>query len=207
MKSSLRLSCILLLEAAVTTTLLALDGVDRNEARRFVGSDDAIRIDAQLLNPQLKPNAPIAIVFEIENRRNEPVAIEPTLATCDYDEASQTVTINVGAEVPDLTKPMKLEVVQSGQKKIFRVTTRLTLPPTLHKPYATEARYVQVKVNFLSDIHPFETLLVAEKKADAAIFPAWLEHNEAVVTNSVPFEFNGVPTSDGFDASHQSRGN
>lgn len=197
----------MLLSAATIDSLQAAPKVDRSESRRFVGREDDVRVDAQIVARNLRPNGPVSIVLEIENARSQPIAFDPHSTTADYDEQSRTITINVGAEIPDQKKPMKLQVIAAGEKKSFKAAARLSVPAAVLSSVGPRPRLIQVKVNYLGNVEPFSSLITTPSPADAALFPVWVDNNVAVVTNAVPFEFNASSAGpSGMDASRRGIG-
>lgn len=208
MKSSGVVALTLLLTAG-SDSLQAAPKVDRNESRRFVGREDDVRVDAQLVARNLRPNAPVAIIVEIENDRSQPIAFDPQFTTADYDEQTGTITINVGAEIPDPKKPMRLQVIRAGERKSFQAAARLSVPTATLTSFAPRPRLVQVKVNYLGNVEPFLALIESSKPAnpDPGLFPTWVDNNVAVVTNAVPFEFaKGGGGGEMLDASRRGYG-
>lgn len=181
---------------ASVTSLIGAMRVDPHEARRFVGREDDVRVDAQLITPNLRPNGTVSVVFEIQNFRNEPIALDPSATSSEYDEQTGTATVIVGAEIPDAKKPNRLVVVNSGEKKSFTTAARLSMPLSAAVAAHRQPQLVQVKVNYLGDVKPFAALIASNgAKAGDALFPQWVENNVAVVTNSVPFDIAATPAS------------
>jgi hypothetical protein len=189
-----------MLTAVTVSPLLAGARIDPREPRRFVGREDDVRVEAQLVSPLLRPNAAVQVIFEVQNFRKESIALDPTTTSCDYDPESATATLIVGAEVPDDKKPPRLVVIHSGEKKTFTVVARMTMPPALNA--RVRPRMVQLKLNYLGDVKPFEPMLAASSSRPAGdIFPLWIENNVAVVTNALPFDFASSAAPSSVDAS------
>ncbi|HKR66598.1 MAG TPA: hypothetical protein VJZ00_22920, partial [Thermoanaerobaculia bacterium] len=121
------------------------------------------------------------------------IAIADKTASASYDNDSRTITITVGAEVPDVTMP-HVVVIPPGEKKILRAaaTASLTAAAT-RTSFGGAPRYVQVKVSFLRDLTPFRALI--DKQAQGpqplpdALFDPWFESNDTILLNAIPVQF------------------
>ena len=201
MKSS-RSGVLTLLLFVAVQPLLAEGRLDPRESRRFVGREDDVRVDAQLVTPQLRPNGTVQVVFEVHNFRNESIALDPNTTSCDYDAQSGVAMLIVGAEVPDEKRPPRLVVLHSGEKRTFTVAARVSMPPALS--LRSQPRMVQLKLNYLGDVKPFTPIMNAAAPPAVDLFSAWVENNVAVVTNSLPFDVAAVNAPSRGDAT-QSR--
>lgn len=178
---------VLLLLAACTST-----AVDMSEPRRVVGTESAVRVDAEIIEPA-RPGASVAITYEITNQRTTAIAVADILPETTFDRETRTVTVNIGSEVPGTTMLPRLVKIGPGEKKSFSTTARVALMPPSPDPRVTST-LLRLKVNFLGDTAPFEELIdipekgIANTKLADQLFPVWLEKNEAVYTNAVPVQ-------------------
>jgi hypothetical protein len=181
--------------------------VDMAEPRRIVGTENAVRVDAQISAEQVAPGAQIPITYEITNERDAPIAVAELLPDTTYDDESHMFTVSIGSEVPGNSMLPRLVVIAPGEKKTFSAMARLTyvLPPRVDAQFAAVQASFRLKLNFLSDTEPFQQLIgikevaVSDPKLADALFPLWLERNEVVYTNAIPMrwdtqsrDFNGA---------------
>lgn len=176
----------------------ASNAVDMNEPRRIVGTENAIRVDAQVAGENARPGGTIPITYEITNQRSTSIAIADIITETSWDSETNTITVNVGSEVPGNELLPRLIEIGPGEKKTFTTSARLrNLAPMLindpmKRPPAANFR---LKVNFLGDTQPFRELIgisdraVANAQLADALFPLWLERNEIVYTNSIPMRW------------------
>jgi hypothetical protein len=87
--------------------------------------------------------------------------------------------------------------------------------PNVRSPFVSVPRYVQVKVNVLRDLKPFEELITQQQRAgqaqtaqvaqklDDSLFEKWVESNDAIFLNSVPVRWEAARNS----TSAESKGN
>lgn len=195
-RSILPLSALLL--AACATTAIDLD-----EPRRILGTEGNVRVDAQVFAEKLGTGSSVRIVWEVENQRPDPIAIADLVPALSYDVTERTLVVNVGSEVPGNELLPRLVRVESGERKTFEglVKVVLRLPPP--GPFSATPRYLLLKLNFLSEVGPFSTLIgIPEnavydpKKADE-LFTQWVEANETVRTNAIPIEWLGAVSTPG----------
>jgi len=189
----------LLLTLAAGCASSSVPPVNMAEPRRVVGTESSVRIDAAIVGEELRSGVPLPITYEITNHRNEPIAVADIVAETTYDTESNTVTVNIGSEVPGATLLPRLIAIAPGEKKSFttaaRVINVLTKPSA--NPDRRQALALRLKVNFLGDTTGFDDLIAMEQKAVAdakradEVFPVWLERNEAVYTNTIPMRWMG----------------
>lgn len=190
------LPMLLLLSAAGCATV---QPVNMSEPRRVVGTESAVRIDAEVVGDEMRAGVPLPITYEVTNHRNEQIAIADIVAETTYDAETNTLTVNIGSEVPGATLLPRLIAIAPGEKKTFATTARFggLLPKPTANPDRRQSMDLRIKVNFLGDTTGFDDLIAMSEKAVAdakradEVFPVWLERNEAVYTNSIPMRWIG----------------
>jgi hypothetical protein len=195
-KSTFGAALLILAGCASTST------VDMEEPRRVVGTENNVRIDAQVFGDHLSESARIAIKYDITNERNETIAIADLIPEATYDPDTQTVTVSIGSEVPGQEFLPRLLTIPPGEKKSFDAVARInvivsrTVTPTTRFPNA-----LRIKLNFLGDTTRFEQLIAIPERAVRSreladeLFPVWLERNETVFTNALPMRWTFEPES------------
>jgi hypothetical protein len=188
---------VLLLTACATST-----AVDMTEPRRIVGTEELVRVDAQVTGEEIWSGARIPITYEITNQRTTAIAVADLVPETSYDRQSHTFTVSVGSEVPGNTMLPRLVSIAPGEKKTFTVVGRIAAlrplqpgDPTRTPPPAD----FRLRVNFLGDTTPFQALIgikevgVADAQLADELFPLWLERNEVVYTNAIPMRWSTGP--------------
>jgi hypothetical protein len=169
--------------------------IDMAEPRRVVGTESAVRIDAQITD-EMRAGAPVAITYQITNQRPTAIAVADILSDTTFDNETRTLTVSIGSEVPGETTLPRLIRIGPGETKSFTTTARIgqLLPARSADPRAVNRTLLRLKVNFLGDTAPFvelidihEKMVVDAKRADE-LFAVWLERNEVVYTNAVPVQ-------------------
>ena len=187
------------------TTIAVLAGcattkpVNLKEPRRVVGTDNNVRIDAEIDIDHLSPSQTINLKYDITNQRPMPIAIADIFPDSTYDPETRTVTINLGTEVPGEQLLPRLIVVGPGEKKTFVSSARVTImiPAGAPSPFISYPNALRIKVNFLGDTEGFAKLIsiperaVNDPKLADELFPKWLERNETVITGTVPMRWAG----------------
>jgi hypothetical protein len=189
---------------AAICTLFLLAGcntaaVNMEEPRRVVGTENAVRIDAQVMGEYIQAGTPVVINYEITNERPTPIAVADIVPETVYDQETHTITVGIGSEVPGASLLPRLIAIAPGEKKSFTTKARLNFAMrpagATQRPRATDLR---LKVNFLGDTEPFRELIgisqvaVGDQKLADALFPLWLERNEVIYTNAVPMRWRVV---------------
>lgn len=190
MKPTATIVASLLFSAACSST-----AVNMAEPRRVVGTESAVRIDAEI-NDEMRPGAPLAITYVITNQRPAAIAIADIIPETSFDRETRTLTVNIGAEVPGEVMLPRLVRIGPGEKKSFSTSARILslIPAVSADPRAVNRTFLRLKVNFLGDTAPFTELIdiperaVADKKRADELFASWLERNEVVYTNAVPVQ-------------------
>jgi hypothetical protein len=189
--------CALTLAACTTTS------IDLDEPRRILGTQADVRVDAQVFAEKVGTGSSFRVIWEVDNQRPDPIAVADLLPAVTYDESARTIVINVGSEVPGNEMLPRLIRVESGERKTFEGLAKIVLRMPPPGPFSATPRYLQLKLNFLSKIAPFQFLIgipeVAVRdpgKADE-LFTAWVEANETVRTNAIPIEWLGTVSPTG----------
>jgi hypothetical protein len=174
------------------------NAVDMDEPRRIVGTENAIRVDAQVIGDSARPGGLIPVTYEITNQRATSIAVADIIAETSWDAETNTITVNVGSEVPGNELLPRLIEIGPGEKKTFTASARLRnlVPMRAGDPVQPlPPAEFRLKVNFLGDTTPFRRLIgiqeraVADAKLADELFPLWLERHEVVYTNSIPMRW------------------
>jgi hypothetical protein len=189
---------------AVTAALLVAGcattkPVDLKEPRRVVGTENDVRIDAEIDIDRLTPSQTINLKYDISNHRTLPIAIADIFPEASYDSETRTVTIGIGTEVPGEQLLPRLLVIAPGERKSFVAAARVNIlvPAGAPNPFVRYPNALRLKVNFLGDTEPFGKLIsisergVHDPQLANELFPKWLERNETVITSSVPMRWAG----------------
>lgn len=188
--------------------------VNMEEPRRVVGTENAVRVDAEIGGDQLVNGGRVPITYEITNQRANAIAVADLIPETSYDPETRLITITIGSEVPGEQFLPRLILIAPGEKKSFTTAARLAFvlprPADMTKPPPpTELR---LKVNFLGNTEGFQKLievdekvkLIADAKLADELFPKWLERNEVVYTGTVPMRWT-TGQQDGADATSRGR--
>jgi len=194
---------LLLLTFVVVGCATITPKVDMKEPRRFVGTDNGVRVDAQIVGDQLSTNTSLALSYDVTNQRATPILIADLIPQANYDPDTQTVTVNIGTEIPGEEFLPRLIPIQSGEKKSFATGVRVMIMPPLKSPGMARPNALRLKINFLDETKPFEKLIAIPEKAVRdpqlanQIFAKWVERNETVFTNALPMRWVGSASDDG----------
>lgn len=181
-------------------TACASTAVDMNEPRRIVGTENMVRVDAQVTGDVVRPGAQIPFTYEITNQRPTAIAIADVIPATTFDADTRTFTVQIGAEVPGNQLLPRLIRIAPGEKRAFSALARISsvLPPRGADPReAARPAEFRLQINFLGDTKPFEQLVgisenaVADAKLADELFPLWIERNEVLYTNSIPMKWMG----------------
>jgi len=186
-----------------TTTTVFAARIDMNDPRRALATDDDLRVDAQLADDSIGSGSSVNITFQVQNNTHQPVAIASKVTDSSYDPESQTVTVSIGAEIPDGPAMPRLSIVKAGEKRTFTTVAVVhVVLPSVRSPFIAYPRYVQVKVNVLRDIAPFNDLIAQQQGASQpplpdSLFETWVQNNDAIFLNSIPVHWsNGRSAGD-----------
>lgn len=201
MKSLLYTTVALTLLCTATVTAAS---IDMDDPRRALGREHDIRVDAQLTRDSISPGTPIGVVYQIQNFGSSSVAIADKLASASYDDETRTITLALGAEIPDDGNMPYLVTIAPGEKKVFRASAVPALNAAAMRRTMTAPRYVQVKVSILRDLEPFAALLdrqaTAPQPLPDTLFNTWFESNATIFLNALPVYFNAISSGGGAGA-------
>jgi hypothetical protein len=178
--------------------------VNMDEPRRVVGTENAVRIDAEISGEEVQNGAHVPITYVITNQRPTAIAIADLIPVTAYDPETQTITVDIGSEVPGLSLLPRLISIGPGEKKTFSTMARVVfaLPRNTDAHLADPRTELRLRVNFLGDTSgAFQQLIgiperaITDPKLADELFPMWLERNEVVYTNSIPMRWKGTGDS------------
>ena len=207
MKSSKQLIPLFAAATFVFAVTAQAARIDMKDPRRALGREDDIRVDCEMTQDTISRSGPISVTYRVENLTNAPIAIADKVVSVSYDEDARTITMSIGAEIPEETMP-HLVVIPPGTKKtmtaggVFNVAvanTRLAPVP----------QYVQVRVNVLRDLTAFRDLILQSSQATApvalpsALFDTWLDANDTILCNAVPVRWSATPGKNSLPSAEQ----
>lgn len=199
MKSSSR-SVVLAVAVVVLTAAEAnAAGVDFKDPRRALGREDDIRVDAQIAQDTISSTSPISVTYQIENLTSESIAVADKICDWSFDADTQTITLSIGAEVPQGTAMPHLVTIAPGQKRVLHIGAMVqVVEGNSRSPMARVPRFVQITVNVLRDLRPFAKLI--EEQSHAAVVPLpnnlfdqWVDSVSTVDLNSLPVRWTNSP--------------
>lgn len=168
------------------------------EARRVVGTESDVRVDAEVYGDRLGPNITLPVKYDVTNHRNTTILIADLIPESTYDPETHMVTISIGSEIPGEQFLPRLIPIRPGERKSFSTAAHVVIVANPGSPWVPRPNALRIKVNFLSDPMPFEKLISIPEKAvhdpvlAAQLFPKWVEGNETVFTNTLPMRWNTV---------------
>ncbi|HET7435035.1 MAG TPA: hypothetical protein VFN10_10035 [Thermoanaerobaculia bacterium] len=202
----------------LVVTGCATQQVHMQEPRRVVGTEESVRIDAEITGDQVGPNTQIPITYAITNHRDVPIAIADLIPDTAYDSDTQTITVSFGSEVPGESIVPRLITIAPGEQKTFSTVAKMhiALPNLADNPLIRTPNALRVKLNFLGDTKPFKQIVniperaVHDPQLADALLPAWLDANEVVYTNTLPMRWQSMaatpPERGGAPATGRRRG-
>jgi len=156
--------------------------VDFKDPRRALGREDNIKVDAEMIQETLSPGSAICITYQVENLTPSPIAIADKVMAASYDPDSQTITMTIGAEIPEGEAMPHLTTIAPGQTRAFRAgATAQVVVADAHGPWAHVPRFVQIIVNVLRDLGPFANLIAMQARSAVApplpndLFDKWAD--------------------------------
>src|SRR5256885_1598109 len=121
--------------------------VDMRDPRRAVGREDDVRVDAELAQDSVTAHTTVGVVYQIQNLTQAPIAFADKVSDASFDPETQTITVSLGAEVPDGATMPHLVVIAPGEKKTFRGGGAVNIvTPNVRAPWTPVPRFVQIKV-------------------------------------------------------------
>jgi hypothetical protein len=166
--------------------------VDFKDPRRALGREDDIKVDAEMIQDTLSPGTAIGVTYQVQNLTSSPIAIADKIAVASFDSDSQTITLSIGAEIPQGAAMPHLSMIAPGQTRSFRAgaTPQITVADA-RGPWAHVPRAVQIIVNVLRDIGPFAKLIALQTTSSAPpmpndLFGAWVDSVSSVELNALP---------------------
>ena len=169
--------------------------VPMSEPRRVVGTDNDVRIDAEVVGDRLGPNVTLPLQYDITNNRRTTILIADLIPESTYDPETHMVTVSIGAEIPGEEFLPRLIPIRPGERRSFKTAAHVTIVANTASPWVPRPNALRLKVNFLSDPEPFQKLISIPEKAvrdpqlAAQLFTKWVEGNETVFTNSLPMRW------------------
>ena len=188
-----RIAPLFLLFAALGC--LSTKPVDMKEARRVVGTENGVRVDAEVFGDRLTPNMSLALKYDITNERTMPILVADILPQANYDPDTHTVTVDIGTEIPGEQFLPRLIPIKSGEKRSFATGVHVVIMASAASPWQPRPNALRLRINFLGDAQPFEKLIAIPEKAvhdpqlADQLFTKWVERNETVVTNALPMRW------------------
>jgi hypothetical protein len=182
--------------------------VDMKEPRRLVATDNDVRLDAQVKVEMLGPSTDVPIDYVVTNNRQTAIAIAELLPNATYDADTQTVTVDLGSEVPGQEFLPRLIVIKPGEHRAFSSGARVIVPITElvnQNPFHRYPSGLRIRLNFLGDVQPFTKLVgiseraVRDPQLANELFPKWVDLNESVITSVLPMRWIGTPASNDGD--------
>jgi len=176
--------------------------VPMSEPRRVVGTDNDVRIDAEVVGDRLGPNVTVPLQYDITNNRRDTILIADLIPESTYDPETHMVTISIGAEIPGEEFLPRLIPIRPGERKSFKTAAHVTIVANAASPWIPRPNALRLKVNFLSNPEPFQKLIAIPERAvrdpqlAAQLFTKWVEGNETVFTNSLPMRWTTTFTDD-----------
>src|SRR5438067_9243606 len=137
-----RLGCLLmlLLIAACNSTAPPAPAtkpgaINMKEPRRMVGTENNVRVDAEIYGEEMIQGSSIAIKYEITNQRATPILIADLIAQSNYDPDTPTVTVDVGSEIPGEELLPRLISIPSGERRSFNTGAHINIRVPVNSPW------------------------------------------------------------------------
>jgi hypothetical protein len=172
--------------------------VNMSEPRRVVGTENDVRVDAEVYGDRLGPNVTLPVKYDVTNHRQTTILIADLLPDATYDPETHMVTVAIGSEIPGHEFLPRLIPILPGERKSFSTAAHVVIVAAPASPWLPRPNALRLKLNFLSDPAPFEKLVsiperaVRDPELAAQLFPKWVEGNETVFTNALPMQWSGT---------------
>ncbi len=169
-----------------------------SESRRVVGTENEVRVDAEIYGDRLGPNVTLPVKYDVTNHRLTTILIADLLPETTYDPETHTVTVSIGSEIPGEDFLPRLIPIRPGERKSFTTAAHVVIVTGPVSPWVPRPNALRLKINFLGDPLPFEKLISIPEKAvhdpglAAQLFAKWVEGNETVITNTLPMRWTAV---------------
>ncbi len=170
---------------------------ESTEPRRAVGTESGVRLDVEIYSEQLTTNSSIPIKYEITNHRDKTILVADLIPQGAYDADTQTVTVNLGTEIPGENFLPRLIPIRPEERKSFSTAAHVVIAANPGTPWTPHPNGVRIRLNFLENGTMFAPLVDIPEKAvhnpqlADALFQKWVENNETVVTNILPMRWLG----------------
>jgi hypothetical protein len=170
---------------------------ESKEPRRALGTENGVRIDVEIYSELLSMNASIPMKYDITNHRTETILVADLIPQGNYDPDTQTVTVNLGTEIPGESFLPRLIAIRPEERKSFSTSAHVVIAANPGTPWSPRPNGVRIRLNFLDDTITFSKLVeipekgVNDPKLAADLFQKWVENNETVVTNTLPMRWQG----------------
>ena len=171
--------------------------INMNDPLRSVGREGDVRIDAQLVTDSVSPGSPVGVTWQIQNFTEKTVAVATRVVSASYDTDSRTITLTIGAEVPQDGNMPAMVLVGPNEKKVFRAAATPTITVAAARAGGSGPRYVQVKVSILRELDPFLSLIQAQTPTSKPqllsdeLFELWFESTDTIFLNTLPVQWTG----------------
>lgn len=163
----------------------------------MLGTENGVRIDVEIYSESLTTNSSIPIKYDITNTREKTILVADILPQGNYDPDTQTVTVNLGTEIPGQDDLPRLIAIRPQERKTFKTAAHVVVAANPGTPWSPRPNGVRVRLNFLDESSPFSRLVeipektVHDPKLAADLFQKWVDNNETVVTNTLPMRWQG----------------
>src|SRR6185369_4361405 len=94
--------------------------IDMKEARRMVGTENNVRVDAEIYGEAMIQGSTLALKYDVTNERPTPILIADLIPQTTYDPDTRTVTVDIGSEIPGEEFLPRLISIPSGGRRSFK---------------------------------------------------------------------------------------
>src|SRR5689334_6786965 len=101
--------------------------INMKEPRRMVGTENNVRVDAEIYGEDMIQGSSISIKYEITNQRSTPILIADLVAQSNYDPDTRIVTIDIGSEIPGAELLPRLIAIPSGERRTFNTGAHISI--------------------------------------------------------------------------------